>query len=106
MDELHHAGAEAIDRVVEAMHMDNVSGFLFKILAGEPKVECAYVMSNITDLPYFTSKVKFGKTGVGAVLPVGELNEYEQKRLEEAKAQLKIEIEAGLNYAKTNDLNF
>merc|ERR1712241_1634327 len=75
-------------------------------LAGEPKVECAYVMSNITDLPYFTSKVKFGKTGVEAVLPVGELNEYEQKRLEEAKAQLKTEIEAGLNYAKTNDLNF
>jgi len=75
-------------------------------LAGEPKVECAYVMSNITDLPYFTSKVKFGKTGVEAVLPVGELNEYEQKRLEEAKAQLKTEIEAGLNYAKTNELNF
>merc|ERR1719362_1542672 len=75
-------------------------------LAGEPKVECAYVMSNITDLPYFTSKVKFGKTGVEAVLPVGKLNEYEQKRLEEAKAQLKTEIESGLNYAKTNDLNF
>lgn len=75
-------------------------------LAGEPKVECAYVMSNITDLPYFTSKVKFGKTGVEAVLPVGKLNEYEQKRLEEAKAQLKTEIESGLNYAKTNELNF
>merc|ERR1712048_163973 len=26
-------------------------------LAGEPTVECAYVMSNITELPYFTSKV-------------------------------------------------
>merc|ERR1712038_1542594 len=31
-------------------------------LAGEPKVECAYVMSDVTELPYFTSKVKFGKT--------------------------------------------
>merc|ERR1719393_342187 len=31
-------------------------------LAGQPKVECAYVMSNITELPYFTSKVRFGKS--------------------------------------------
>jgi malate dehydrogenase len=75
-------------------------------LAGEPKVECAYVMSDITDLPYFTSKVKFGKNGVEQVLPIGILNAYEQKRLDEAKAQLKTEIESGLNYAKMNELSF
>jgi len=74
-------------------------------LAGEPKTECAYVMSNITDLPYFTSKVVFGKNGVQEVLPIGKLNEYEQKRLDEAKAQLKTEIDTGLNYAKNNELN-
>merc|ERR1712151_1092219 len=74
-------------------------------LAGEPKVECAYVMSDVTDLPYFTSKVKFGKKGVEQVLPVGKLNAYEQKRLDEAKAALKTEIETGLNYAKVNELN-
>merc|ERR1712151_1418932 len=73
-------------------------------LAGEPKVECAYVMSSITDLPYFTSKVKFGKNGVEEVLPVGNLNAYEETRLAEAKAQLKTEIESGLNYAKDNEL--
>merc|ERR1739845_180562 len=74
-------------------------------LAGEPTVECAYVMSNVTDLPYFTSKVRFGKKGVEEVLPVGKLNDYEQKRLDEAKAQLKTEIDTGLNYAKENELN-
>merc|ERR1711988_2080019 len=74
-------------------------------LAGQPKVECAYVMSNITELPYFTSKVRFGKKGVEEVLPVGNLNDYEQKRLDEAKAQLKTEIESGLKYAEVNDLN-
>jgi len=73
-------------------------------LAGEPKVECAYVMSDITDLPYFTSKVRFGKNGVEEVLPIGTLNAYEQKRLDEAKAQLKTEIESGMNYAKANEL--
>merc|ERR1712125_218475 len=74
-------------------------------LAGEPTVECAYVMSDITDLPYFTSKVRFGKKGVEEVLPVGKLSGYEQKRLDEAKAQLRTEIDTGLNYAKVNDLN-
>merc|ERR1712115_639670 len=74
-------------------------------LAGEPKVECAYVMSDVTELPYFTSKVKFGKKGVEQVLPVGKLNSYEEKRLAEAKAQLKTEIETGLNYAKDNELS-
>merc|ERR1711972_369498 len=74
-------------------------------LAGEKKTECAYVMSDVTELPYFTSKVVFGKNGVEQVLPVGPLNAYEQKRLDEAKAQLKTEIDTGLNYAKVNDLN-
>merc|ERR1719231_261676 len=73
-------------------------------LAGEPKVECAYVMSSITDLPYFTTKVKFGKKGVEKIYPLGKLNAYEQKRLEEAKAQLKGEIESGLHYAAANSL--
>jgi len=42
---------------------------------------------------------------VQEVLPIGKLNAYETKRLEEAKAQLKTEIESGLNYAKNNELN-
>jgi len=75
-------------------------------LAGEPKIECAYVMSSITDLPYFTSKVKFGKNGVEEVLPLGKLNAYEQKRLDEASAQLKTEIDTGLTYAQANELTF
>merc|ERR1711982_109076 len=59
-------------------------------LAGEPKVECAYVMSSVADdCPYFTSKVKFGANGVEEVMGIGELNDYEKKRLTEAKAQLK-----------------
>jgi len=73
-------------------------------LAGKRRTECAYVASDVTDLPYFTSKVVFGEGGVVKALPVGELNDYEKKRLEEASAQLKTEIETGVEYAKTNDL--
>eukprot|EP00746_Dinoflagellata_sp_MGD_P006295 gnl/MRDRNA2_/MRDRNA2_112271_c0_seq1.p1 gnl/MRDRNA2_/MRDRNA2_112271_c0~~gnl/MRDRNA2_/MRDRNA2_112271_c0_seq1.p1 ORF type:complete len:217 (+),score=52.12 gnl/MRDRNA2_/MRDRNA2_112271_c0_seq1:83-652(+) len=75
-------------------------------LAGVPKVECTYVKSDITELPYFTSKVQFGKKGVEKIFPLGKLNAYETKRLEEAKAQLKSEIDSGLAYAATNDLKF
>lgn len=74
-------------------------------LAGRRRVECAYVKSDITDLPYFTSKVVFGENGVQKVLPIGELNEYETKRLDEAKAALKAEIETGVKYAEANELN-
>jgi malate dehydrogenase len=73
-------------------------------LSGRKRVECAYVKSEVSDLPYFTSKVVFGPDGVNKVLPVGTLNEYEEKRLEEAKAQLKTEIETGLKYAEDNTL--
>merc|ERR550525_2049602 len=73
-------------------------------LLGRKRTECAYVASTITDLPYFAQKVTFGEGGVVKVLPLGELNEYETKRLEEVKEQLKGEIETGLKYAEVNSL--
>jgi len=79
------------------------------ILAGlagrRPRPECAYVMSSIEEgCSYFTSKVVFGEKGVTKVLGIGELNEYEQGRLAEAKEALKKEIETGVKYAEANNL--
>jgi len=71
-------------------------------LAGVEVTECAYVKSNVTDLPYFASKVTFGRDGVKTVHPIGKLSAHEQKRLEELKPILKEEIDAGLEYAKEN----
>jgi len=71
-------------------------------LSGRKRTECAYCKSDITDLPYFTQKVVFGEGGIVKVLPLGELNEYETKRLDEAKGQLKTEIDTGLKYAEAN----
>jgi len=73
-------------------------------LAGKRRVECAYVKSDVSDLPYFCSKVVFGEGGIKKVMPVGEINDYEKKRLEEACAQLKTEIETGMKYAEGNEL--
>merc|ERR1719321_951457 len=61
-------------------------------LAGTPTTECAYVASDVAGLPYFASKVTFGTKGAEKVHPIGTLNEYETKRLEAAKKQLKGEI--------------
>merc|ERR1719420_2339753 len=68
-------------------------------LAGTPTTECAYVMSSVTDLPYFASPVTFGKSGVETVHGIGELNAWEKERLEAAKVALKAEIDKGLEFA-------
>lgn len=72
-------------------------------LAGTPTTECAYVESTITELPYFASKVTFGKNGVETVHPTGPLSAHEQTRLDGLKPTLKEEIEAGLEYAAANE---
>jgi len=71
-------------------------------LAGTPTTECAYVQSSVTDLPYFASKVTFGKDGVETLHPLGTLSAYEQERLAALKPVLKEEIDAGLEYAAEN----
>lgn len=57
----------------------------------------AYVASDVTELPYFTSRVTFGPAGVEQVHPLGQLSSYEQQRLREVVGQLKAEIEAGIS---------
>jgi len=73
-------------------------------LMGKKRTECAYVKSDITELPYFASKVQFGEKGVMKVFPLGEMSEYEKTRLEAVKEQLKGEIESGMKYAEANSL--
>jgi malate dehydrogenase len=73
-------------------------------LAGVPVTECAYVESNVVaGLPYFASKVTFGKNGVQTVHPLGSLSAHEKKRLDELTPILKGEIDDGLEYAKTQE---
>jgi len=73
---------------------------VLKGLKGIPTTECAYVESSITELPYFASKVTFGKEGVQKVHPIGKLSAHEQKRMDKMLVQLKGEIDDGLEYAR------
>lgn len=62
--------------------------------------ECSYIQSELTELPFFASKIKLGKQGVEAVLPdvLEGLTEYEQKALEALKPELKGSIEKGFTF--------
>ncbi|XP_059641263.1 malate dehydrogenase, glyoxysomal-like [Cornus florida] len=63
-------------------------------------VECAFVASPVTELPFFASKVRLGRTGVEEIHPLGPLNEYERVGLEKAKKELMGSIEKGFSFAK------
>ncbi|XP_061349648.1 malate dehydrogenase, mitochondrial-like isoform X2 [Gastrolobium bilobum] len=71
-----------------------------KGLNGVPDVvECSFVQSNITELPFFASKVRLGKNGVEEVLGLGPLSDYEKQGLESLKPELKASIEKGVKFA-------
>jgi len=74
-------------------------------LSGRRTSECAMVKSDVSELPYFASPVMFGRRGVERVPPLPRgLPPREVERLAEATKLLRVEVEAGLEYAKTNAL--
>jgi len=74
-------------------------------LAGDETTECAYVMRGSgEELPYLASKVTFGEHGVKEVHGLGPMSDYESERFRECLKQLKEEITAGLDYAKSATL--
>ncbi|KAG2584110.1 hypothetical protein PVAP13_6KG272200 [Panicum virgatum] len=73
-----------------------------RALAGDPDVyECTFIQSEVTDLPFFASRVKLGKNGVESVVSADleGVTEYEAKALEVLKAELKGSIEKGIAFA-------
>ncbi|KAM1655585.1 hypothetical protein EV2_008032 [Malus domestica] len=71
-----------------------------KGLNGVPDVvECSFVQSSITELPFFASKVRLGKNGVEEVLGLGNLSDFEQEGLQSLIPELKSSIEKGIKFA-------
>ncbi|XP_020587705.1 malate dehydrogenase, mitochondrial-like [Phalaenopsis equestris] len=74
-----------------------------KGLNGVPDViECSFVQSHVTELPFFASKVRLGKRGVEEVLGLGPLSDFEKQGLEGLKSELKSSIEKGIKFASEN----
>ncbi|XP_010274931.1 PREDICTED: malate dehydrogenase, chloroplastic [Nelumbo nucifera] len=73
-----------------------------RALDGDADVyECAFIQSELTELPFFASRVKMGKKGIEAVISADlqGLTEYEAKALEALKPELKASIEKGVAFA-------
>ncbi|WJZ91780.1 hypothetical protein VitviT2T_010825 [Vitis vinifera] len=63
-------------------------------------IQCAYVFSQVTELPFFASKVRLGRTGAEEIYPLGPLNEYERAGLEKAKKELASSIQKGISFIR------
>lgn len=71
-----------------------------KGLNGVPDVvECSYVQSKITELEFFSSKVRLGTKGVEEVLPIGPLSGYEEKGFADLIPELRASIQKGVDFA-------
>lgn len=71
-----------------------------KGLNGVPDViECSFVQSSVTELPFFASKVRLGKNGVEEVFGLGSLSDFEKQGLEALLPELKSSIEKGIKFA-------
>lgn len=63
-------------------------------------VECAFIPSQVTELPFFASRVHLGHNGVEEIYSLGPLNEYERVGLEKAKKELAGSIDKGVSFVK------
>lgn len=60
-------------------------------------VRCAFVASEVTELPFFASKVRLGRAGIEEVYPLGPLSAYERSGLEKLKKELLGSIDKGIS---------
>ncbi|GAB4847163.1 hypothetical protein Ancab_026174 [Ancistrocladus abbreviatus] len=63
-------------------------------------VECAFVASQVTELPFFATKVRLGRNGVEEIYALGPLSEYERVGLEKAKKELAANIQKGISFIR------
>jgi malate dehydrogenase len=71
-------------------------------LNGSTATECAYVDSDVTDVPFFATKVKLGTDGVETIHPVGSMSDYEKEIMTAMKPELLASIEKGIKFVKEN----
>ena len=62
-------------------------------------VECAYVASHVTDLPFFASPLRLGVHGVEEYLPLPAMNALESENYAAMKGELAQSIQKGLDFA-------
>ncbi|XP_056362892.1 malate dehydrogenase, mitochondrial [Oenanthe melanoleuca] len=78
--------------------------FVFSLLEAmsgkQGVVECAFVRSDVTEVPYFSTPLQLGKKGMEKNLGLGKLSPFEEKMVAAAMAELKASIKKGEEFAK------
>ncbi|XP_038669592.1 malate dehydrogenase, mitochondrial [Scyliorhinus canicula] len=78
--------------------------FVFSLLDAmngkEGVVECAFVRSEETESPYFSTPLLLGKSGIEKNLGLGKLSAFEEKLVAEAMGELKGSIKKGEEFVK------
>ncbi|CAL8464917.1 g4452 [Coccomyxa elongata] len=69
-----------------------------RAIAGESVVECAYVESHLTELPFFASRVRLNRNGIEEYLPLGRFNDLETANFEALKGELRGSIKKGVDF--------
>lgn len=76
---------------------------LLRALNGETGiVECSFVQSNITELPYFSSPIELGPNGIKEIHGLGSLTDFETNKLQELIPELGKSIQKGIDFANKN----
>ncbi|KAL6012773.1 hypothetical protein ACLOJK_003262 [Asimina triloba] len=96
-DRIQNGGTEVVEAYAAAKFAD---ACLHGLRGDAGIVECSFVASQVTELPFFASKVQLGRSGVEEVYPLGPLNEYERSGLEKAKKELAASIEKGVSFIR------
>ncbi|XP_057271489.1 malate dehydrogenase, mitochondrial [Pezoporus wallicus] len=66
----------------------------------EGVIECAFVRSDETESPYFSTPLLLGKNGIEKNLGIGKITPFEQKMVADAMSELKASIKKGEEFAK------
>ncbi|KAG1341865.1 Malate dehydrogenase, glyoxysomal [Cocos nucifera] len=96
-DRIQNGGTE----VVEAYAAAKFADACLRGLRGDAGImECSFVASQVTELPFFASKVRLGRAGAEEIFPLGPLSEHERFGLEKAKTELVESIHKGISFVR------
>ena len=94
------AGSATLSMAYAGAHFTNR---LLAALDGEQGVvECAFVESDVTDAPFFSSPVTLGPGGVAEIHGYGAISAFEQGVLDKAVPDLITQAAKGVNFVKNN----
>nr|VDD37333.1 unnamed protein product [Brassica oleracea] len=100
-DRMENGGIEVVKAKYGAVKFADAC---LKGLRGDASiVECTFVATHVTELPFFASKVRLGRCGVDEVYGLGPLNKYERMGLEKAKKELEGVLRKVLALCRSKD---